>query len=78
MKFFMVSTTQIILAAVFTGIISGAMVIINTSVKEYFGLPMVMQDADAKCISVANYKNGDNYACADVGNILRNYRIKTN
>lgn len=78
MKFFMVSTKQIILAAIFTGIISGAVVIINTSVKEYLGLPMVMQSADGNCVSVANYKNGDNFTCADVGNILRNFRVKTN
>lgn len=74
----MVSTKQIILAAVFTGVISGAVVIINTSVKEYFGLPVVIQSSDEKCVSVANYKNGDNYTCADVGSILRNYRVKTN
>jgi hypothetical protein len=59
------------------GVTAGGLNIINTSVKEYLQLPVVTM-SDDKCVSVANFKNGDAFACSDVGTILRNYRTKTN
>jgi hypothetical protein len=73
-KYYQVSNSQLFIMAVLTGIIAAALSVINTSVKEYLQLPIVTMSAD-KCVSVASFKNGEAYGCADVGNILRNYRI---
>ena len=63
--------------ALLIGVIAGALITINTGVKEYLQLPLVTT-ADDKCVSVVNYKNGEAFTCSDVGTILRNYRVKKN
>ena len=75
-KYYQVSNRQLFIMALMVGVISAALVMINTSVKEYFQLPEVTMTSDDKCVTVSNFKNGETYTCGDVGNILRNYRIK--
>ena len=55
--------------------IVAALLTINSSIREYLQLPEVTMVGD-KCVSVANYKNGEAYTCADLGTILRNFRVK--
>ena len=74
-KYYQVSTSQLIIMAILVGIIASALIMINTSVKEYLQLPLVMM-TDDKCVTVSNFKNGEAFTCGDVGNILRNYRTK--
>lgn len=74
-KYYQVSTLQLIIMAIVIGVIASALVVINTSVKEYLQLPVVTTTTDDKCVTVSNFKNGETYTCSDVGTILRNYRI---
>ena len=76
-KYYQVSNMQLFIMAVLIGIIAGALITINTGVKEYLQLPLVTT-ADDKCVTVVNYKNGEAFTCSDVGTILRNYRVKKN
>lgn len=74
-KYFQVTTYQLFLMAILTGVVAGALVIINTAAMDYLQLPMVTY-ADGKCASVSNFKNGDAYTCAEVDVTLRHYRKK--
>lgn len=76
-KYYQVTNTQLFIKALTIGVIAAALVMINTSAKEYLQLPEVTM-ADDKCVSVENYKNGEAFVCEDVGVILRNYRVKKN
>ena len=76
-KYYQVSNAQLFIMALLIGVIAGALITINTGVKEYLQLPLVTT-ADDKCVSVVNYKNGEAFTCSDVGTILRNYRVKKN
>lgn len=79
MKYYTVSNFQLFVMALLIGIISAALIIINSAVKDYFELPMITTTLDGKCVSVSSYKNGEAFTCNDVGSILRNYRTsKTN
>lgn len=75
-KFYQVSGFQLFMMAILTGVIGGAVVLINMHVKEYLQTPVVVMTKDEVCTSVNNYKNGEAYTCNDVGVILRNYRKK--
>lgn len=72
-KYYQVTGFQLFTMAILTGIIGAALVIINTSVKEYLQLPIVVYQAD-KCESVVSYQNGEAFTCEDVDIILRKYR----
>lgn len=74
-KYFQVTTVQLFLMAVLTGVIGGALVMINTAAMEYLQLPIVTY-SEGKCASVANFKNGDAFTCAEVDVTLRHYRKK--
>lgn len=76
-KYFQVSTFQLFLMSILISVLVSALVVINTSVKEYLQLPIVVMTQDGKCAAVSNFKNGEAFICSDVGTILRNYRIKT-
>lgn len=76
-KYYQVSNLQLFVMAIMIGVIAGGLITINTAVKEYLQLPMVTMASD-KCVTVANYKNGEAYTCTDVGTVLRNFRIKKN
>ena len=75
-KYFLVSNAQFFIMSLLIGIIASAVLIINSSVKDYLELPIVQLSQDGKCVSVSSYKNGEAFSCNDVGIILRNYRIK--
>lgn len=72
-KYYQITGFQLFIMAVLTGMIGAALVIINTSAKEYLQLPIVTYQAD-KCVSVVSYQNGEAFTCEDVDIILRNYR----
>lgn len=74
-KYFQVTTFQLFFMAVLTGIVAGALVTINIATIEYLQLPAVTY-SDGRCVSVANYKNGDSFTCGDVDIVLRHYRKK--
>lgn len=76
-KYFQVSTTQLFLMSILISILVTALLVINTSIKEYLQLPIVTMATDGKCAAVSNFKNGEAFTCNDVGTILRNYRVKT-
>ena len=75
-KYYQVSGLQLFFMALAVGVISAALITINTAVKEYLQLPVVVTTADGKCAVVANYKNGDAFTCSDVGVVLRKYRTE--
>lgn len=75
-KYFQVTTFQLMLMAILTGITAAAIVIINIRINDYLHLPEVDFGPTGQCISVANYQNGEAYQCADVDTVLRNYRVK--
>lgn len=77
-KYYQVTNAQLFTASILVGIISAALVIINIKTSEYMHLPLVTLDHDGICVTVANYKNGEAYQCADVDTILRNYRTNKN
>ena len=75
-RYYQVSTLQLIFMAIMVGVIASALIVINTSVKEYLQLPLVTTTTDDKCVTVSNFRNGEAYTCSDVGTILRNYRVQ--
>lgn len=72
-KYYQVSGFQLFMMAVIVGVISAALITINTAVQEYLQLPMVHFSND-QCVVVSNYKNGDAFTCSDVDVVLRKYR----
>jgi hypothetical protein len=76
-KYYQVSTIQLVIMSVLVGIIAGALITINICIREYLQLPLVTFSGD-KCVAVSNFKNGEAFGCSDVGTILRNYRVKSN
>lgn len=71
-----VTTFQLFLMAIITGVISASVIMINSHAMEYLQLPIVQQDNAGTCVNVLSFKNGEVYDCDDVGTILRKYRIK--
>ena len=78
MRYFNVSTLQIICASFLIAIITSALVTINILVKDYFLRPAVHTDAAGVCVKVVNYENGQAFNCNDVDVVLRIYRKVTN
>jgi hypothetical protein len=76
-KYYQVTNFQLFFMGLLMGVVAGAIIMINTAVKEYLQLPVVTI-VDNKCAVVENYKNGEAFTCGDVGTILRNYRKKPN
>lgn len=76
-KFYLVSNKQIFVCSILISVIVFSLLTINTLLIDFLQLPKVVISADNKCITVINFKNGENYSCADVDIILRNYRVKT-
>lgn len=74
--YYTVSNLQLFIMAILIGVISSALLVINTRVSQYMQLPVVNFTHDNKCVSVDNYVNGQAFTCVDVGLTLRNYRIK--
>jgi hypothetical protein len=74
MRFYTISTKQILLLGLVLSIITSALITINISLKSYLLLPEVVQKADGTCIKVINYENGHAFNCNDVSVILRQYR----
>lgn len=75
-RYYQVSAFQLFLTAIAVGIIAASLISINMQVREHLLSPTVIQTTDGKCAAVENYKNGDAFTCADVGVILRTYRIR--
>jgi hypothetical protein len=73
-KYYQISGFQLFVMAIIVGVISAALITINTAVQEYLQLPMVHMSKDGQCTVVSNYKNGDAFTCNDVDVILRKYR----
>ena len=73
-KYYQVSGFQLFMMAIIVGVISAALITINTAVQEYLQLPMVRFSSDGQCAVVSNYKNGDAFTCSDVDVVLRKYR----
>lgn len=71
-----VTTFQLFLMAIVTGVISASVVMINNHAMEYLQLPIVQQDASGSCVNVLSFRNGEVYTCQDVDMILRKYRTK--
>lgn len=74
MAYQVVSTKQIILAAVVTG----AFITVATQAVNFYlaqqDLPVVQEKSDGTCVRVVNFKNGDGYQCQDKDVVLRRYK----
>jgi hypothetical protein len=75
-KIFVIRNIQIFIASCMIGTIAAAIVVLDLRYIDYKQLPIVTVDAADNCVSVASFKNGENYACSDVNVILRNYRVE--
>lgn len=75
-RYYQVTGFQLFMCSFWVGIISASLISINMHVRENLLTPIVIQTPDGKCTAVENFKNGEAFTCADVGVILRNYRIK--
>ncbi len=71
-----VTTLQLFMMAMITGVISASIIMINSHAMKYWQLPIVQQDNSGACVNVLSFKNGEIYTCGDVDTILRKYRIK--
>ena len=74
MKYYSVTTKQILLMSVVMAIIISALVTINNSLRDYLLLLQVVQKDDGTCVKVINFENGHAFNCNDVNVILRRYR----
>lgn len=74
MAMYNVTTTQLIVATVFSALIGAGSVVGYMQFKEKQGWPIVEEMADGTCSKVVNLRNGDAYNCEDVGVLLRQYR----
>jgi hypothetical protein len=74
MKYYSVTTKQILLMSAVMAIIISALVTINNSLRDYLLLPQVVQKDDGACVKVINFENGHAFNCNDVNVILRRYR----
>jgi hypothetical protein len=74
MKYYSVTTKQILLMSAVMAIIISALVTINNSLRDYLLLPQVVQKDDGTCVKVINFENGHAFNCNDVNVILRRYR----
>lgn len=74
-RYYSVSNLQLFIMALLISVIVSALLVINSTVRDYLQQPEVTM-VDGKCVSVASYKNGEAYTCADLNTILRNYRVK--
>ena len=74
MKYYSVTTKQILMMSVVMAIIISALVTINNSLRDYLLLPQVVQKDDGTCVKVINFENGHAFNCNDVNVILRRYR----
>ena len=74
-NYYQVTGFQLFFTAIVVGVISAALITINTIGMEYLQLPEVHIGANGTCALVTNYKNGDAFTCNDVDVVLRKYRI---
>jgi hypothetical protein len=76
LKFTTLSTTQLLIMTLLTGLIAGAISIGFSLYREYIVLPQVFKNPAGECIKVVNFVNGHAFACPDVNVLLRQYRIE--
>lgn len=74
MRFYQVSTVQLIIASILVGFIAGGINVVNNEYQHYKLLPVVEQSSDGKCVQVLNFENGHAFNCNDVNVVLRQYR----
>lgn len=75
MTMHVVSTWSLLIASLIVGLMSAAGVVAITAWLNFIELPIVVVDADNKCLKVLNFKNGDGYNCQDRDVVLRKYRL---
>lgn len=76
MKYITLSTVQLLVMSLLMGLVSSAVVSINTWYLDTRLLPEVQVDGAGQCIKVLNFENGHAFNCADVNVVLRRYSIK--
>jgi len=76
MAMYNVSTTQLIVATVFSALIGAGAVVSYMQFKEKQAWPVVHTSTDGSCTKVMNLRNGDAYNCEDVDVLLRQYRVE--
>lgn len=75
MAYQVVSTKQIVLAA----LVAGAFTAVLTQGMNFYqaqqNLPVIEEKADGICVRVINFKNGDGFQCQDKDVVLRRYKV---
>lgn len=74
MKYTTLTTIQLLIMTLLTGLIAGALSVGAGIYREYMLLPTVYR-AGAECVKVVNYQNGHAFTCPDVDVLLRQYRV---
>jgi hypothetical protein len=74
MKYTTLTTVQLLIMTLLTGLIAGALSVGAGIYHEFMLLPTVYR-AGTECVKVVNYQNGHAFTCPDVDVLLRRYRI---
>jgi hypothetical protein len=74
MKYMTLTTVQLLIMTLLTGLIASTISIGVSIYREYVLLPTVYRSVTGECIKVVNYQNGHAFSCPDVDVLLRRYR----
>ena len=77
MKYTVLTTVQLLIMTLLTGLIAAVISIGFTLYREYAVLPVVHKTAAGECVKVVNFQNGHAFSCPDVNVLLRQYRTVT-
>jgi hypothetical protein len=74
MKYTVLTTIQLLIMTLLTGLIAAVISIGFTLYRDYAMLPTVHKTAAGECVKVVNFQNGHAFSCPDVNVLLRQYR----
>jgi hypothetical protein len=77
MKYNVISTVQLIMLGVLIGLISGIVIILNSTWRNHNLTPQVFVRPNGECVKVLNFENGHAFTCPDKDILLRRYRVVT-
>jgi hypothetical protein len=76
MKYTVLSTMQLLIMTLLTGLLAGALSIGFVIWRDYKLLPIVATTVGGECIKVLNLQNGHAFSCPDKDVLLRQYRVQ--
>lgn len=77
MKYSIINNYQLVILCLLVGLISGFIVSINRTWRDYNLTPQVFVRPNGECVKVLNFENGHSFTCTDKDILLRRYRVVT-